>query len=165
MTGPDQPARDRETPQETGPHHRPGDAIGLGAAAWVDPSEVTWNFSRSGGPGGQHVNKTSTRAELRVPIRAIGGIDPDAIERLRERAGHLLLQSRDEIRVVSDEHRSQRRNREACLERLSALVGACERRPRVRRKTRPTRASKERRLKDKKQHSRKKQDRNWRDDG
>ncbi|MEC8734041.1 MAG: hypothetical protein VXX86_03635, partial [Planctomycetota bacterium] len=79
--------------------------------------------------------------------------------------GHLLLQSRDEIRVVSDEHRSQRRNREACLERLSALVGACERRPRVRRKTRPTRASKERRLKDKKQHSRKKQDRNWRDDG
>ncbi|MEC8734737.1 MAG: hypothetical protein VXX86_07155, partial [Planctomycetota bacterium] len=62
MTGPDQPARDREAPQETGPRHRPGDAIGLGAAAWVDPSEVTWNFSRSGGPGGQHVNKTSTRA-------------------------------------------------------------------------------------------------------
>ena len=122
MTEPDQPARDREVQPENGPRHRPGDAIGLGVGAWVDPSEVAWSFSRSGGPGGQHVNKTSTRAELRVAVRAIGGMPPDAIDRLRERAGHLLLQSRDEIRVVSDEHRSQRRNREACLERLSALV-------------------------------------------
>ena len=158
---PDQPARDREAPQETGPRHRPGmRSVWRGRVG--DPSEA-WNFSWSGGPGG-NVNKTSTWAELRVPIRAIGGSN-----RMRSNARgnepDTSCSSRGRDQVVSDEHRSQRRNREACLERLSALVGACERRPRVRRKTRPTRASKERRLKDKKQHSRKKQDRNWRDDG
>lgn len=110
------------------------------------------------------MNKTSTRAEIRVAIVALGGIHPEAVVRLRERAAHMLVRSSDEIRVVSDEHRSQVRNREACLQKLRALIEGCEPRPRARRKTKPTRASRERRLKEKKQHSRKKQDRNWRGD-
>ena len=151
--------QEHDDPRE---RHRPGDAIELGRSTWIAPSDVSWTFSRGGGPGGQHVNKTSTRAEMRVPLDALGGIHPDGVSRLRDSAGHLLVRSSDEIRVVCDEHRSQLRNREACVLRLRALVEACETRPRVRRKTRPTRASKERRLKDKKQRSQRKQDRNWR---
>jgi ribosome-associated protein len=96
-----------------------------------------------------------------VGLSALGGIHPEAVVRVREQAGHLLVRSTDELRVVSDEHRSQHQNREACLGRLRALIEACESRPKVRRKTRPTRASKERRLKHKKQQSEKKQNRRW----
>lgn len=141
--------------------HRPGDAVALGKRVWASPSDLAWSFTRGGGPGGQHVNKTSTRAELRVELAALGGIHPEAVVRVREQAGHLLVRSSDELRVVSDEHRSQHQNREACLSRLRALIESCESRPKVRRKTRPTRASKERRLKHKKQQSEKKQNRRW----
>ena len=138
---------------------RPGDAIELGREAWVAPGDARWNFTRSGGPGGQHVNKTATRSELRVFLAAIGGVHPEAVERIRSNAGHMLVESSDEIRIVSQEHRSQMQNKEACIARLKALVAACEVRPKVRRKTKPTRASKERRLKDKREHSEKKRNR------
>ena len=95
-------------------------------------------------------------------MRSVASI-PDAIVRIREQAGHVLIVSTDELRIVSDIHRSQLQNREACLARLRSLVERCEPRPKVRRKTRPTRASKERRLKTKKQQSEKKQNRRWRD--
>ena len=151
------------TPPDPRDRHRPGDAIRLGRKAWAAQSDLKWHFTRGGGPGGQHVNKTATRSEVRIHLEAIGGVHPDAIGRIRERAGHVLIASTDELRIVSDTHRSQLKNREACLARLRALVEQCELKPKVRRKTRPTRASKERRLKTKKQQSEKKQNRRWRD--
>lgn len=150
-------------PPDPRDRHRPGDAMPLGQKAWASPSDLRWHFTRGGGPGGQHVNKTATRSEVRLHLEAIGGVHPDAIIRIREQAGHFLIGSTDELRIVSDIHRSQLKNRETCLARLRALVEKCELRPKVRRKTRPTRASKERRLKTKKQQSEKKQNRSWRD--
>lgn len=158
------PPADFESDRSQDPRnrHRPGDAVALGRHAWAGPSDLVWSFSRGGGPGGQHVNKASTRAELRVALSSLGGLHPEAVERIRARAGHLLVRSNDELRVTSDEHRSQLQNREACLARLRALIEACEARPKVRRKTKPTRGSKERRLKQKREQSEKKQNRRWR---
>lgn len=150
-------------PPDPRERHRPGDAVSLGRKAWAARADLRWHFSRGGGPGGQHVNKTSTRSEVRIHLDAIGGVHPDAIIRIREQAGHVLIESTDELRIVSDVHRSQLKNREACLARLRNLVERCELKPKVRRKTRPTRASRERRLKTKKQQSEKKQNRRWRD--
>jgi len=150
---------DPSIPDDPRDRLRPGDAIELGKKAWVAPGNARWSFSRSGGPGGQHVNKTATKAELRVALSEIGGVHPEAIDRIRANAGHVLIESSDEIRIVSQEHRSQPQNREACLARLHALVESCEFPPKVRRKTKPTRASKERRLKEKKEHSEKKRSR------
>ena len=88
-------------------------------------------------------------------------VHPEAIERIRANAGHLLISSSDELRIVSQEHRSQAQNREACVARLKKLIEACEAPPKIRRKTKPTRGSKERRLKAKKEHSEKKRNRGW----
>ncbi|MEE2681918.1 MAG: alternative ribosome rescue aminoacyl-tRNA hydrolase ArfB [Planctomycetota bacterium] len=156
------PASEADLPRDPRDRHRPGDAIELGRHTWADPSDLVWSFSRGGGPGGQHVNKTSSRAELRVALSSLGGIHPEAVERIRAQAGHLLIRSGEELRVTSDEHRSQMQNREACLARLRSLIKACEIRPKVRRKTKPTRGSRERRLKEKREHSEKKQNRRWR---
>lgn len=143
---------------------RPAEAAEIGTSAWVSPTHMHWKFTRSGGPGGQHVNTSSTRAELRVALADIEGIHPDALERIRSKAGHLLVKSTDELRIVSQEHRSQPQNRQACIARLRTLVEACEKPPKVRRKTKPTRASKERRLKAKKEHSERKRSRGWREE-
>ena len=156
------PASESDPIPDPRDRHRPGDAVVLGKRTWASPSDLAWTFSRGGGPGGQHVNKTSSRAELRIELSSLGGIHPAAVSRLRAQAGHLLIRSTDELRVVSDEHRSQHQNREACLARLRALIEACELQPKVRRKTKPTRGSKERRLKQKKEQSEKKQNRRWR---
>ena len=156
-------SEDPTNPPDPRDRHRPGDAIELGKKAWVAPGDIHWSFTRSSGPGGQHVNKTATRAELRVPLAAISGVHPEAIERIRAHAGHVLIESCDELRLVSQEHRSQMQNREACLARLRTLIEQSEFPPKIRRKTKPTRGSKERRLKDKREHSEKKRNRQWRD--
>ena len=150
------------TPEDPRERSRPADAVEIGRKAWVSPGRMQWKFSRSGGPGGQHVNTASTRAELRVALEDIGGVHPEAIVRIRNAAGHLRVESSDELRIVSQEHRSQAQNRTACIARLKALVEACEAPPKIRRKTKPTRGSKERRLKDKKEHGEKKRNRGWR---
>ena len=124
-------------PQAEDPRERvrPADAVEIGRKAWLSPTDMRWKFSRSGGPGGQHVNTAATRAELRVPIHAIGGIHPAAAERIRVSAGHLLVRSTGELRIVSQEHRSQPQNRQACVARLRALVEACEPMPKIQRPT------------------------------
>lgn len=135
----------------------------LGGGCAVDPRALVFTFARGGGPGGQHVNKTSTKAQLRVLLRDLHGLAPDAMNRLRAlAASHLVGEGDDEAILIADHStRSQADNREACLVRLKTLVSMAAKRPKVRRATKPTRGSKERRLDAKKREGEKKRDRRW----
>jgi len=113
----------------------------------VPEAELTWRFSRAGGPGGQSVNTTDSRVELvwdiaaSAALRACPGLRERVLQRLRGRLadGRLV--------VVATEHRSQLRNREAALARMSALLDAALSPPRPpRRATVPSRAARRRRL-------------------
>ncbi len=115
-------------------------------------AELTWRFSRSGGPGGQHANTSDTRAEVRFDIAASPSLGPRQRARLLERLG-------DEVRVVASDERSQSRNRALALERLADRLAAALRVEPPRRATRPTRASVQRRLQDKRRRSGRKADR------
>lgn len=111
----------------------------------VDPSDLRFSFARSSGPGGQAVNKLATKVRLRVAMAALQGLSGEAAARLRRLAGKRLSRE-DEIVLASDIHRTQEGNRRACLERLSALVARALVAPIPRRRSKPTRASVERRL-------------------
>jgi ribosome-associated protein len=115
----------------------------------LDPAEIEESFVRAAGPGGQHVNKTSTAVQLRFDVRRSPSLPADVRQRLERLAGRRL--TRDGVLVlVAQGERSQKRNREEALARLVALVRAAARPPTPRKKTRPTKASKERRLEGKK---------------
>ena len=141
----------------------PAGAMQLGRRAWVMPSRLTWTYTTARGPGGQHVNKASTAAVLRVALTDLRGLDEDALERLRAMAGSVLVGG-GELLFRCDLHRSQLMNREACQARLTALVRQAEVRPKVRKKTRPTRGSIERRLDGERKSSERKQNRRWNDE-
>ncbi len=118
----------------------------------IPAAELDERFSTSGGPGGQHANKTATRVELRFDIAGSSALSEHQRDRLTERFG-------GEVRVVVDEERSQLRNRALARERLAgrmrnALVPVRSRRP-----TRPTMGSKRRRLDAKRQRGETKRDR------
>jgi ribosome-associated protein len=117
----------------------------------IDRGLVDISFTTSSGPGGQNVNKLSTRCRLRVAVRDLPLTPPQA-ERLRKAASHYLT-SDDELLISADEDRTQRRNRDAAIERLSELVNGCLRAPKVRRATKPSKGSRERRLREKKSRS------------
>jgi ribosome-associated protein len=70
---------------------RPGNAFDCGPRAWIDPAGLDFSFSRSGGPGGQNVNKVHSRAELMVKLTAIHGLDERALGRLCDAAGSHLV--------------------------------------------------------------------------
>ncbi len=111
--------------------------------------EVGVEYSRSSGPGGQHVNRTETRVTLRFPLLS----SPSIPDRDRQRMAHRLrarLTKSGELLVSCERHRDRRRNQEEALERLQQLLRAAWFVPPARKKTRPTRASVERRLKQKK---------------
>jgi ribosome-associated protein len=129
----------------------PAGRIRVTAGLSLDPTEIEETFVRATGPGGQHVNKTSTAVQLRFDVRGSPSL-PDAVRRRLERlAGNRL--TRDGVLVlVAQGERSQKRNREEALARLVALVRAAARPPMPRKPTRPPKASKRRRLDDKKRH-------------
>jgi ribosome-associated protein len=110
---------------------------------------VRIQYSRSSGPGGQHVNKTSTRCELWLPVRGIVGLTESAAARLRAMAGAKLTQA-DEIHLAADESRSQEGNRSMAVDRLRELIVRAVVEPKRRKKTKPSRGAQRRRLESKK---------------
>jgi ribosome-associated protein len=129
-----------------------GSAIELAPGVSVDEGAVRMGYSRSSGPGGQNVNKLNTRAEVWVPVHAIRGLLPDALERLMLLAGKRLTKE-NELHLVAETSRTQEGNRQAVIEKVRQLVRSALVRPKVRRKTKPSKASKRRRLEGKKRRS------------
>lgn len=120
----------------------------------VAPAAVRFAYARSSGPGGQAVNKLSTKAELRIDLADLP-ITERARSRLRRLAGSRMTLD-DELILTSESHRSQRRNRDETLERLRDLLIRAMAEPKRRKKTRPSRGAIERRIKSKKEHGEKK---------
>lgn len=112
----------------------------------IPRSEVELRFSSSGGPGGQHANKTATRVEARFDVEGSPSLGPATRQRLLARLGPV-------VRVVADDERSQLRNRAIALERLTDRLAEALRVEKPRRPTRPGRGAKERRLSAKRQRS------------
>jgi ribosome-associated protein len=117
---------------------------------------------RSSGPGGQNVNKVSSKIELRVDVERIEGMDDAARKRLRDAAP---LDADGWLLVTSQRTRDQRQNLDDARDKVRILVARALHVPRARRKTRPTRGSVERRISDKKRQTRAKADRKRREDG
>jgi ribosome-associated protein len=141
--------------------------IELAPRVIVPEAAVRFAFSRSSGPGGQNVNKLSTKATLRVPMAAIEErIGPVNAQRLRLLLGPSRLTADGEVLINAEESRSQHANKQAALDRLRALLIEATRPRRVRRKTKPSRGSRERRIESKKQRGATKRARRGpRDDG
>ncbi|AXG79418.1 alternative ribosome rescue aminoacyl-tRNA hydrolase ArfB [Streptomyces paludis] len=127
-------------------------------------AELMWRFSRSSGPGGQHVNTSDSQVELRFDLAKTEALPPVWKERALERLASRLVGG--VITVRASEHRSQWRNRETASVRLAALLAeATAPPPRARRKTKIPRGINERRLREKKQRADTKRGRTGRDWG
>jgi len=105
-------------------------------------------FSRAGGPGGQNVNKVNTKATLRLRLCDIAGLTAAELEKAREALANRITVG-DEIVITADEERSQRTNLERAYFRLEALIVSAGRLPKTRRPTKPSKAARERRLREK----------------
>lgn len=139
---------------------QPAGMVELAPGVSVAESDLTFTFSRSGGPGGQAVNKVNTRATLRVAVEAIHGLSPPARARLRSLAGRRLTND-DDIVMHAWSERSQLMNKRACIERLMALVVEAKNVPQPRRKKRVTKAMQRKRRESKQQQSERKARRRW----
>ncbi|HVE35396.1 MAG TPA: alternative ribosome rescue aminoacyl-tRNA hydrolase ArfB [Gemmatimonadaceae bacterium] len=124
----------------------------------IPRSELTYRATRSGGPGGQHVNTSSTRIELLWDLEGSRAVSDEQRDRLRTKLAS-RLDGDGMVRVVASDRRSQQQNRGAADERLAALVRHALHVPKKRRKTKPPAAAKERRIKSKKLRSERKRER------
>ena len=118
----------------------------------IPDEELEWKFIRSSGPGGQNVNKVSSAVQLRFLLPVNSSLPVAARNRLRGLAGQKLIDD-GSIMLSARSERSQEQNRRAALERLAQLIRAALVEPKIRKKTRPTRASKERRIESKKRRA------------
>jgi ribosome-associated protein len=125
----------------------------------VPDAELVWRFSRSSGPGGQHVNTSDTQVELRYDLAASAALPEVWKQRALERLASRLVDGRVLV-VKASEHRSQWRNREVAAARLASLLGeATAPPPKTRRATKPSKGMVERRLFSKRHRSELKQGR------
>jgi ribosome-associated protein len=108
--------------------------------------EISWRFTPSGGPGGQHANRSNTRVEASFDIAGSPSLGPRQRARLLDRLGPV-------VRVVADDERSQARNRTLATDRLRSKLAEALKEQRPRRPTKASTSSKERRLKEKRERS------------
>ena len=125
---------------------------------YINESEVKESFIRSSGPGGQHVNKVATAVQLRFNAKNSGNISAKVYKRLRAIAGSKLTEDGILI-IVSREHRSQSQNRRVALDKLISLLQQAAKKPKHRTPSRPSQASVEKRLRNKRLQSEKKKSR------
>ena len=125
--------------------------IRLAPGVRVPASALRFQYARSGGPGGQNVNKLNTKAELWIALSDLD-LHPIALERLRKLAGRRITAA-DELHISSESERTQERNREEAMERLRELLVRAVTIPKKRRPTKPSKAAKQRRLQSKKRRS------------
>src|SRR4051812_31352191 len=118
----------------------------------IPDSAMRFQFARSGGPGGQNVNKLNTKAELWVPLAAITGLSERAAGRLRALAGRRVTGA-GEIHISAETERTQEGNRSAALDRLRQLLLQALHEPKPRKKTKPSKGAKRRRLESKRKRS------------
>ena len=131
---------------------KPDDDLRTADGLVVPKIDLQWTFARSGGAGGQHINKTSSKATLIVAVESVTGRDI-SLTRIRAKLP-------SEIRVTSQSSRSQWRNRQLCLAQLAEILDTAAKAPSPkRRKSKPTRGSVERRLDNKRRESDKKESR------
>ena len=138
----DSTSEDRHRSEE-GPYRQ---RLRVGRTLSIPLDEVEWRATTSGGPGGQHANRASSRVEVRFDVVASASLGPRQRARLLERIGPV-------VRASAGEDRSQARNRQVALDRLVTRLAEGLKTQPVRRPTAPTRGSKERRLADKRTRS------------
>ena len=134
------------------------DPLQVTARLTIPASDLDVETSRSGGPGGQHVNKTDTRVRLRFNLKACDALNGGIKSRIR-RAHPGKITTEGVLLVVCGAHRSQSQNLEEARDRLKEIIRSALTPPKKRRPTRPTKGSKERRLESKRQRSTVKQGR------
>jgi ribosome-associated protein len=128
------------------------DVVVINSGLSIPRAELSYRASRSGGPGGQHVNTSSTRVELLWDVLASQSITEEQRERIRDKLAKRIGED-GVLRVVSATSRSQYQNKEEVTERFARLLDQALHTPKPRKRTKPSRASKEARLRQKKQRS------------
>lgn len=119
---------------------------------WIPRAELTYKATRSGGPGGQHVNTTSSRVELAWDVDASPSLSDAQRARIRDKLAN-RINNEGVLQLSSSEQRSQHQNKDSVTARFAEMLAEALVIPKVRKRTRPSRASKEKRLQAKKQRA------------
>ena len=129
----------------------------------IPDDDLHFTYSRSRGPGGQNVNKVNTKATLFFDFEDTTVLSEQVKQRIRVQHAN-RINNDGKLIITNQETREQARNRQMCLEKLVEIVAGCITPPKKRKPTRPTNASKRRRLDNKKKNSQRKKDRSWKND-
>jgi ribosome-associated protein len=133
-------------------------ALRINSQISIPRREIRFSFVRSSGPGGQNVNKVASKAVLRWPVAASRSLTDEVRSRLLARYGR-RINDRGELVLSSQRYRDQAKNIDDCLAKLRNLILSAAKAPRPRKKTRPTKASREARLRHKRETTEKKRGR------